>query len=129
MTITDLPDVDTDRVDWLAVEFVCNGTRMRLGKDKATLRAAVLRMPYSITMEETADRLGVITRRCQRILEDAGAEKCPSCRRLMLIPADRIVPLHLNGTGLRCRMGGFHMDDAARAAAIRRDRYAMTSFR
>lgn len=118
-----MTNIDVDEVDWLAVEFVCSGTPMRLGDNAATLSAAVLAIGYDLTVEQTAERLGTTTRRVLRILDRHGAKVCPNCkRRLVLRPGD-VVPPHLIHHGPRheCRMSGYHFDDSARLAEIRSD--------
>lgn len=111
----------TDRVDWLAVEIVCTGTRMRLAGDPATLAAAIRAIGHDLTMEQIAERLGTTTRQVQRVLEESGAIHCPSCRRSVLLQ-DEIVPRHVNANGFRCRMSGYPVTDSERVRQIRADR-------
>lgn len=111
-------DVETDGVDWLAVEFVCNGTPMSLGDDPATLRAAVLAVGYRSTPWQIAERLGTNTRRVMRILEKAGGVCCLLCSRRVICD-DGVLPWHVKGDGNPCRMAGFRADDVERCRLIR----------
>jgi hypothetical protein len=105
-------------VDWLAVEFVCNGTPMRLGDDRATLEAAVLTIGFQLTVKQIAERCGTHTCRVSRILNDHGAVQCLICRRNLLC-TNGITPEHVGSNGLRCGMSGYQIGDAARAGLIR----------
>ena len=122
---------EPDEVDWLAVEFVCGGTPMRLGDHAATLQAAVLSIGYQLTVEQIAERLGTTTRRVLRILERNGSKRCPNCKRgLVLRPGD-VIPPHVIHHGPRheCRMSGYHYYDTARLAEIRGDGAKFRSMR
>lgn len=115
--------VDLERVDWLAVEFVCNGTPMWLGNDSATLKAAILSIGYMVTCPQIAERCGTNTRRISRVLYDAGATRCPWCKRYVMCD-DVVLPPHVqnsSGYAQKCRMSGYRADDDERIAEIRSD--------
>ena len=114
-------------VDWLAVEFVCGGTPMRIGKDQETLTAAVLAIGYRLGVDVIAERCGTSARQVSRILEANGAGSCPCCKRRLMLQ-DGMVPGHVNNLGVDCRMAGHHVSDAAWLAAIRSDRRVMKKF-
>lgn len=105
-------------VDHLAVAFVCNGTRMRLAADKATLEAVVLRIGHMLTVKQIAERCGTHGKNVSRILRAHGAITCPICVRYLLCP-DGMTPEHVGANGLRCDMSGFPIRDTARANLIR----------
>lgn len=112
---------DPNMVDWLAVEFVCGGTRMQLGEDSDTLSAAIQTIGYRLTVAQIAERCGTTERQVLRLLKRAGAENCPFCHRNLLIGADRILPYHSLSTGRTCRMSGYLITDLNRCAEVRED--------
>ena len=116
-----------DRVDWLAVEFVCNGTPMRLGDDAVTLRTAILQLGWMLTCAEIANRCGTSTRRVSRMLEREGATICPFCGRYVMCD-DGVLPRHIIQTMVVCRMSGHPADDLERARMIRRDEAKARSY-
>lgn len=120
---------DLDRVDWLAVEFVCGGTRMRLGDDKATATAAILSIGYHLTVDQIAERIDITARQVLRILIKYGAANCPFCTRRLLIPHDGVVPSHVRDPDRWCPMSGYPVTDTARAEQIRSDRQAIKRYR
>ncbi len=124
ITVGDMRDVD-----WLAVEFVCGGTPMRLGDDRATLAAAVLAIGYHLTVDQIAERLGTNTRRVSRILDRHGAESCPLCGRNLLLHHDGTVPSHVHQSGHHCRMTGHLVTDTARRDQIRADSRSVARLR
>lgn len=120
---------DAGHVDWLAVEFVCTGTAMRLSSDPVTLRAAILTIGYHLTADQIAERMGTNTRRVLRVLLEYGGKPCPSCRRVVLLVGDGIVPHHVNSSGWWCRMGGYPADDRHRLAQIKADQRALQKYK
>lgn len=107
-----------DDADELAVEFIVNGTRMKVAKDKATLRAAVLRIGAMRPVVEVAYLCGTYADRVTRLLRETGV-RCPSCKR-WVPPGGDVLPEHVNTNGLVCPMSGFAADDTDRLELVRR---------
>lgn len=105
-------------VDWLAVEFVCNGSKMRLSTDQATLEAAILTIGHMVPAKEIAARCGTHPKTVSIVLRIHGAKQCLLCTRYLLCP-EGIAPRHVASTGLECEMGGFRINDVERAELIR----------
>lgn len=63
--MTNHAEYDASQVDWLAVEFVLNGTRMKVNRD--TRAAVVHRMGDRWTAEEAAERMGTYPTEIERI--------------------------------------------------------------
>ena len=105
-------------VDWLSVEFVCNGTPMHLASDPVTLEAAILRIGHMLTVKQIAERCGTHPKRVSDTLRKRGAETCPICRRCLLC-TDGIAPRHVTSNGLQCEMSGWPVRDLVRANRIR----------
>lgn len=106
-------------VDWLSVEFVCNGTAMHLASDPVTLEAAILRIGHMLTVKQIAERCGTHPKRVSDTLRKHGAATCPICRRCLLC-TDGIAPRHVTSNGLECDMSGWAVRDIRRANMIRR---------
>lgn len=113
---------DPTRVDLLAVEFVCNGTPMRLEGD--TLVAAVLAIGHMISSREVARRCGTSTKQVAQILKDNGGLTCPYCKRGILHD-DGVLREHITTTGHRCDMSGHRHDDTERLAIVRKTQKAV----
>lgn len=108
---------DVDEVDWLAVEFVCNGTPMRLEGD--TLVAAVLAIGQRMTVADIAHRCGAHKKLVAQIVKDNGGIGCPLCQRTILHD-DGVLRPHISSTGMNCGMSGYHHANVEQLARIRR---------
>lgn len=75
---------DMARVDLLAVEFACNGTRMRLNRDERVYAVRV--MAGRVRTGDIAARIGTYEREVTRILAASGARICPLCHQY--VPVD-----------------------------------------
>lgn len=113
MTAAIAPDID-----WLVVEFVCNGTPMNLRDDRATLEAVILQIGHRLTVQQIAERCGTHPKRVSTVLREHGAQLCPICARYLLCP-DGITPRHSLSNELRCEMSGYPIRDIVRAGLIR----------
>lgn len=125
--MTAVVEYDIDDVDWLAVEFVCTGTPMRLSGDVPTMAAVLTRIGYDLPVDQLAARMGTTPRQVARILTKLGATHCPLCKRRLILPEDGIVPRHVNCNGRHCRMSGYHVSNEARIAEVRRERLTLLS--
>ncbi|AVO21750.1 hypothetical protein SEA_GODPHATHER_48 [Mycobacterium phage GodPhather] len=107
----DVKKMNVAEVDWLAVEFVCNGTPMDLSHDKVTLAAAIVKIGSGLPVPVIAERLGTTERQIGRVLEKHGAKKCPACIRWVMCD-DGVLPPHVNSrSGYRCKQTGLRYDD------------------
>lgn len=108
-------------IDWLAVEMVCEGTR--LSHLTAQEKRAVIRrlshrlvasnennhdlLPHQLTSEMVAQRLGMSRRNVERIksdLPDGVPHVCPVCRGRMWVLPTNVVEPHGNGVYADCDM-------------------------
>ena len=105
-------------VDWLSVEFACNGTRMHLASDPVTLEAAILRIGHMLTVKQIAERCGTHPKRVSDTLRRHGAEMCPICRRFLLC-TNWVAPRHVTSNGWECYMSGWDIRDSMRVRLIR----------
>lgn len=105
-------------VDWLSVEFACNGTRMHLASDPVTLEAAILRIGHMLTVKQIAERCGTHPKRVSDTLRRHGAEMCPICRRFLLC-TNWVAPRHVTSNGWECDMSGWDVRDSMRVRLIR----------
>jgi len=90
----DRPTGITDDVDWLAIEFVCNGTPMRLSRRERVI--AGKRLAGTVPAAVIADRVGTTQRTVTRIFNGAGAVRCSTCQQLVLHTE------HVGRNGLPC---------------------------
>lgn len=113
MTAALAPDID-----WLAVEFVCNGTPMNLHDDPPTLEAAILQIGHGLTVQQISERCGTHRKRVSTVLREHGARKCLICARYLL-SENGITPRHCLPNRVTCEMSGFPIGDTVRAGLIR----------
>lgn len=74
-------DFDPRNVDVLAVEFACNGTKMRLNRDSQVV--AILRMYGLVESWLIAERVCSTERQVHRIVEQHGKSPYPIPRRML----------------------------------------------
>lgn len=115
---------DSDYIDWLDVEFVCQGTTIT-GLTSLEQRMVVRRVrhrmrtlddwwnspatPTKLTAETLAQRMGTSERQIQRICADLPAgdrRRCPVCNQDMWLLTDGVVERHPDGLMRDCRMSG-----------------------
>lgn len=121
-------ECDMTRVDLLAVEFACNGTRMHLNPDERV--HAVRLMTGHAASSEIAWRICTYEREVMRIMRALGAVLCPLCNCLSFTD-DGVLRRHCDFRFAKrfaepCPMSGQHVDDT-RAAHLRRSWTAMAS--
>lgn len=108
-------------IDWLAVDMVCQGTRLAHltpPEKKAAIRRLSSRMvattdntndllPHQLTAQTVAERLGMSRRNVERIkaeLLDATERRCPVCGCRMWVLHTNVVEPHGNGIHEECGM-------------------------
>ena len=108
-------------IDWLAVEMVCEGTRLShltAQEKKAAIRRLSPRLvaaneknrdllPHQLTSDMVAERLGMSRRNVERIkadLPEAVQAICPVCRGRMWVLQTNVVEPHGNGIYEECEM-------------------------
>ncbi|APD19277.1 hypothetical protein PQB71_gp47 [Mycobacterium phage Taptic] len=124
----EVQEIDVAAVDWLAVEFVCNGTPMDLSRDKVTLAAAIVKIGSLLPVPVIAERLGTTERQIGRVLEKHGAKKCPACIRWVMCD-DGVLPPHVNSrSGYRCKQTGLRYDDPV-PSNVRYPMFEVTTWR
>jgi len=131
-------------IDWLAVEMVCQGTRLALRPDekRMVVRRLDHRMlahadnntdilPWQLRARDVAERLNMSLRNVQRLsanLPPADKQPCPVCREPMwVIRATGCVEPHGNRLNEQCPMSDRPTVSDSRPrglAAIRPDLYA-----
>lgn len=121
-------------IDWLAVEHVCAGYRLKLrpAEKKAVVRRLSVRLQRAheprtdttLTHEQVGARLGIDARTVLRYLEElppATRKVCPVCRNDMFIAEGRVEP-HPDACFNECPMSG--RETLRGLAAVRPDLYA-----
>lgn len=114
-------------VDYRAVEFACNGTRMKLGRNERI--EAVRLMAGKHLPKVIAERIGSYTEEVAFILISLGSVKCPLCKRHSLQKAG-ILDQHVDVHGIDwCPLSGKRYDDVEFTARWRRQQYLIRSRR
>lgn len=114
-------------VDYRAVEFACNGTRMKLGRNERI--EAVRLMAGKHLPKVIAERIGSYTEEIAFILKSLGAVKCPLCKRHSL-HVDGVLNRHIDVHGIDfCPMSGKRYDDRDFPARWRRQQFLIGSRR
>jgi hypothetical protein len=108
---------DMSQVDDLAVEFACNGTRMRLNKDERII--AVRRMIGVRPPHEIAELIGTFKEEIGRIAKTTpGTLLCPFCRQHAYADDD-VLRRHIDSRGQQwCPQSGKHKN--VRAETVQR---------
>lgn len=102
-------DCDMSMVDRLVVEWVCQGTRMRLNADERVY--AVRCMLGRVPTGEIAHRIGTYDREVTRIARALDTVLCPVCQQYAYHDAG-VLDVHMDQQGVaRCAMAGCHYQD------------------
>jgi len=117
--------VEPGSADWLAVEFVCNGTPMRLAGDPATLEAAILEIGHMLPVQQIAERCGTHTKMVSVVLRKHHGLPCPICTRILLCP-NGVTPTHVESNGWHCDMSGWPINDMEQVTRIRSAKRKLT---
>lgn len=114
-----------NNIDWLAVEFACNGTRMRLNPDERV--AVVARIGSRVPAADLAARIGCGDKEVGLIMAALdNTARCPVCRHHAFHDEAGVLQPHL-GVQLiwPCPFTGYRYDSAADHDEYRRVQRAL----